>query len=100
MENQHRKISGYRELSQEEIDLMNEVKALGVAQEAVLKKVEAHIEAQRYGCSEAVKNGKSDGTVSVRMNNATPERFLALAKTSLQTALMYATRAVAQPEFF
>ena len=29
MENQHRKISGYRELSQSEIDLMNEVKALG-----------------------------------------------------------------------
>ena len=30
MENQHRKISGYRELSQEEIDLMNEIKAKGV----------------------------------------------------------------------
>lgn len=26
MENQHRQIKGYRELSQEEIDLMNEVK--------------------------------------------------------------------------
>lgn len=30
MENQHRKISGYRELSQEEIDLMNEIKAKGI----------------------------------------------------------------------
>lgn len=29
MENQHRKISGYRELTQEEIDLMNEIKAKG-----------------------------------------------------------------------
>ena len=29
MENQHRKISGYRELSQEEIDLMNRIKAKG-----------------------------------------------------------------------
>ena len=27
MENQHRKIKGYRELSQEEIDLMNRIKA-------------------------------------------------------------------------
>ena len=27
MENQHRQIKGYRELSQEEIDLMNEIKA-------------------------------------------------------------------------
>lgn len=30
MENQHRKISGYRELSQAEIDLMNKIKAKGV----------------------------------------------------------------------
>lgn len=29
MENQHRKIAGYRELSQEEIDLMNRIKAKG-----------------------------------------------------------------------
>ena len=29
MDNQHRKITGYRELTQDEINLMNEVKALG-----------------------------------------------------------------------
>lgn len=29
MENQHQKIKGYRDLTQEEIDLMNEVKAKG-----------------------------------------------------------------------
>ena len=29
MENQHRKISGYRELTQEEVDLMNRIKAAG-----------------------------------------------------------------------
>ena len=29
MENQHRKISGYRELISEEIDLMNRIKAKG-----------------------------------------------------------------------
>ena len=28
MDNQHRKITGYRELSQDEINLMNEAKAL------------------------------------------------------------------------
>jgi len=31
MENQHRHIKGYRELSQEEIDLMNLVKGQGTA---------------------------------------------------------------------
>lgn len=29
MDNQHKKIKGYRDLSQAEIDLMNEVKAIG-----------------------------------------------------------------------
>ena len=29
MENQHRKITGYRELTNEEIDLMNRIKAKG-----------------------------------------------------------------------
>lgn len=29
MENQHQKIKGYRDLSKEEIDLMNEIKAKG-----------------------------------------------------------------------
>jgi len=28
MENQHQKIKGYRDLAQEEIDLMNEIKAM------------------------------------------------------------------------
>lgn len=31
MDNQHRQIKGYRELTQEEIDLMNEIKQQGVA---------------------------------------------------------------------
>ncbi|OQX12827.1 MAG: hypothetical protein BWK73_14020 [Thiothrix lacustris] len=39
MENQHRKISGYRELNQEEIDLMNEIKAKGRDLERLLSRV-------------------------------------------------------------
>lgn len=89
MENQHRKISGYRELSQEEIDLMNEVKALGPVIEEVLLKVQNHLVAQRL-----------DVVHATRLLDATPERFVALAKTDFQTALMYLTRAVAQPTFF
>lgn len=97
MENQHRKISGYRELDQEEIDLMNEIKALGPQVENVLKKVEEHVANQRH----AIAGGSPTASVDEqRMDNATPERFLALAKTDIQTGLMYATRAVAQPEFF
>ncbi|MEE9459661.1 MAG: hypothetical protein V3V84_07865 [Candidatus Bathyarchaeia archaeon] len=99
MENQHRKITGYRELDQVEIDLMNEIKALGPQMEGVLLKVGVHIKGQRCSCLEPSITG-GEKTVSDRMNNATPESFLELAKTELQTGLMYATRAVAQPEFF
>jgi hypothetical protein len=89
MDNQHRKITGYRELDQTDIDLMNEVKALGIQMESVLKKVESLIQ-QQY----------MDENDQTRMNNATPHRFLSIAKTDFQTGLMAATRAVAQPEFF
>jgi hypothetical protein len=36
MENQHRKITGYRELSQEEINLMNAIKQQGVTLDALV----------------------------------------------------------------
>jgi len=93
MENQHRKISGYRELDQEEIDLMNEIKALGPQIEGVLVKVDAHI-------CKLNKQSTMDEALQLRLHQSTAYRFLDLAKTEMQTGLMYATRAVAQPEFF
>lgn len=94
MENQHRKITGYRELSQEEIDLMNEIKALGPVIEAMILKVQEHVKFQR------ADDGRPSEEVNQRLADATPERFAALAKTEFQTGLMYLTRAVAQPTFF
>jgi len=41
MENQHRKIKGYRELSQEEIDLMNQIKTKGAELGELVAKVVA-----------------------------------------------------------
>lgn len=95
MENQHRKITGYRELSQEEIDLMNEIKALGPQIEDTIEKVRLHLINQSY---KATTTG--DTATRYRLRDATPERFTSLAKTDFQTALMYLTRAVAQPTFF
>lgn len=85
MENQHRKISGYRELSQEEIDLMNEIKAHGPALEATIEKVRAFLDRDN------AEHGSPD---------AEPRRWAAIAKTDLQTGLMALTRAIARPEFF
>ena len=39
MENQHRKIKGYRELSQSEIDLMNDIKEKGIELEALISRL-------------------------------------------------------------
>lgn len=94
MENQHRKISGYRELNQTEIDLMNEIKALGPQVESVLLKVQEHLKYQKAA------DGQPNEEITQRLKDATPERFVALAKTEFQTGLMYLTRAVAQPTFF
>lgn len=92
MENQHRKISGYRELNQTEINLINKIKELGVLIESVALEVDNHLKTQAtFTTSEEEKQ---------RIWDATPGRFHSLAKTDLQTGLMYLTRAVAQPTFF
>lgn len=74
MENQHRKIEGYRELDQAEIDTMNQVKNTAKLVGAMIEDLE---------CEPGV-----DG------------HWLAIAKTDLQKGFMAATRAVAKPEFF
>lgn len=74
MENQHRKISGYRELSQEEIDTMNQVKNTA-----------------------KLVGGMIDDLANT---HGIDQRWLAIAKTDLQKGFMAATRAVAKPDFF
>lgn len=87
MENQHRKITGYRELNQAEIDLMNDVKAHGRLLEELLMRI-----------------GKMNSDLSdaddPKVYDSEAYRWLAIAKTDLQTGLMAAVRAVAKPEFF
>lgn len=72
MDNQHRKIKGYRELSQSEIDLMNEIKEKAAEVGALVDKV----------------------------TNLGEGRWAAIAKTDLQKGFMSLTRAIAKPDFF
>lgn len=74
MENQHRKINGYHESSQEEIDAMNKSKALASQTGDFIDELE--------------KNGYVD------------KRWLAIAKTDLQKAFMSLTRSIAKPNTF
>ena len=87
MDNQHRKISGYRELSQEEIDLMNEIKQKGKELGDLLEKVQEHL-------NKGVVNKMYDPG---NYHHAEPYKWLAKAKERYQEATMFLVRAVAQP---
>ena len=74
MKDQHEKIKGYRDLSQEEIDLMNEGKELAEQCGAYVEKLMA--------------------------NEGVDKRAVALGKTNLQQGFMWAIRGIAQPTTF
>lgn len=115
MDNQHRKITGYRDLSQQEIDMMNVIKAFGkAAEEATLnvgmcireqrakQQRRLHTEANRPGITAdeaAVICGEANAEIA-RIDAAQPERWIAIARTHFQEGLMALTRAIAQPGSF
>lgn len=74
MENQHRKITGYRELSEAEVALMNKLK----------------------------EHGNEIGFIldQMALDKSLDQRCVAIAKTQIQTGMMFAIRAVAQPTTF
>ena len=107
MENQHRKISGYRELSQVEIDLMNKIKALGPQIEDLIQEIKLHLTNQITPAYEILNDPKSfplnrepAQEIVDRHTDATPARWANMAATDFQIAMMKLTRAVAQPTFF
>lgn len=74
MENQHRKITGYRELTQDEIDMMNCLKETGVQLEKIVKLL---LDDPNYD-----------------------KRWVNIGATHLQQGLMALTRSVARPTSF
>ncbi len=96
MDNQHRKIAGYGELSQADIDMMNTIKAMGPQMEELLAQVASHVQEQR----KAAHGAGDQGVENSRMDRAQPERWAAIARTHFQEGFMALTRAVAQPTFF
>lgn len=81
MDNQHQKIKGYRDLTQEEIDLMNEGKALA-------EQVGAFIDKLKFKPN------------STEIRTDLDQRWVSEAKTDLQKGFMSAIRAIAQPTTF
>lgn len=101
MENQHRKISGYRELSQAEIDLMNRAKALEKEFLALHEEILNHIRDVMQATTGAfplnAAQAQEKDCELERLRIADPFRWAAIAKTDIQTGTMALVRAVAQP---
>lgn len=74
MDNQHKLIKGYRDLSQDEINAMNEGKELAAKVGAWIEKLQA-----------------AEGL---------DQRAVAIGKTNLQQGFMWAIRGIAQPTTF
>lgn len=80
MDNQHKKITGYRDLTQDEIDKMNEIKAKGEEVRTLIDGMQTAV---------ALPGGL-----------APDPRALAIARTKLQEGFMWLTRSIAKPESF
>ena len=103
MDNQHRKIKGYRELSQEEIDLMNRIKAKGAEllelQAELVDLLKLH-EMSKLNAVDQAGNNDSEAEAKAEFNRfhaAEPFHWASIGKTDIQTGIMALVRAVAQP---
>jgi hypothetical protein len=74
VDNQHRKITGYRDLSQAEVDLMNLVKAEGERLDYL--------------------------TGTVQATDNVDQHWVSIGRTQLQQGIMALVRAVARPSSF
>jgi hypothetical protein len=95
MDNQHRQIKGYRELSQADIDLMNKVKEQGKTLQALITEIRITMAMRAEEAAKA-----RDSAEIARLHDSDWRRWAAMAQTDFQTGLMKLTRAVAQPETF
>lgn len=74
MDNQHKKIKGYRDLSQEEIDMMNEAKELAEKVKVLTNKL--------------------------MISGETDKRWVSIGVTDLQKGFMSIIRGIAKPTTF
>lgn len=95
MIDQHKKISGYRDLTQEEIDLMNRIKAFGPELEKLCDDLFLYHENQRLRAER-----DKDTEEYQRIMDASPTWWRNEGRMHLQQGLMFLTRSVAQPTFF
>lgn len=100
MDNQHRKISTYGELSQSDIDLMNEIKQKEAELLKLINRLEAKHARENIYIQNDIECSESDVALAALQQSyalADAMRFTAMAKDHVQIGLMALTRAVARP---
>lgn len=94
MKDQHTKIKGYRDLSQQEIDLMNNIKVKAEEVSSLLGTLTEMRAAQKMQLADIAPCA----VTPVQLGES--NRCIALAKTNLQQGFMWAVRGVALPDSF
>tara|TARA_R100001377_G_scaffold4294_1_gene2473 strand:- start:530 stop:826 length:297 start_codon:yes stop_codon:yes gene_type:complete len=98
MDNQHRKIKGYRELNQAEIDLMNRIKEQGEVFGGLLSELSVLRNADREATHTAVKREEAPRLTHEQLGESCTA--VGLAEDHLKTGVMWLVRAVALPSSF
>jgi hypothetical protein len=97
LDNQHKLIKGYRDLSQVEIDLINKIKVKGLELQVLCDEVGTYL------CDQYEGHGMSGDEYLVQrahLSASNPLSWQTQARSDFQVALMKLTRAVAQPTTF
>ena len=82
------KITGYRQLSTAEAELMNQAKELGSKFEILVAQLNSYYRSQRDAAG---------AEETFRITNAEPARWLAMGRTDIQNGVMKIVRSIAQP---
>ena len=89
MDNQHKQIKGYRDLSQEEINLMNKIKALAEQVGELVEEVQQVNDRDYFTDDEEISDPACEAN-----------GWIYSAKKDLQVGFMMLVRAVAKPQSF
>ena len=97
MENQHRLINTYRELTQVEIDLMNECKEMEARFLLLRSKIEKLASDDLTVEGNVIASESTEENKTAILLASSAMRSASIAKTYGQTAFMWLSRAVARP---
>jgi len=99
MDNQHRKIKGYRELSEHEVTMMNKIKEHGEQLKELIDEIVKLRDSQLPGNYDGDPSEKPNGVIDLHMG-AESLRCISIAEEKLQTGIMWLVRSIALPESF